>query len=147
MHLRLRSGPSLTYQSRCQSSRYWYAPSRNEPEPHAGSRMRSLAASAGVRPVPLSRKAGRGGQRFSHRVLDDVIDDVAGRVVVAAGLLHLGLVFDFGLMLLGQANHLAEELLVDLTENLGRKHGKRIRADRVVKIVNDGAQRLIVDLE
>ena len=27
---------------RCQSSRCWYAPMRNEPEPHAGSRMRSL---------------------------------------------------------------------------------------------------------
>src|SRR3989338_779098 len=31
-----------TYQSPCQSSRYWYAPRRNEPEPQAGSRIFSF---------------------------------------------------------------------------------------------------------
>src|SRR3989338_8286003 len=42
------SGSFATYQSRCQSSRYWYAPRRNEPEPQAGSRMRILEISFGV---------------------------------------------------------------------------------------------------
>src|SRR4051812_14225347 len=34
------AGPSAIYQSRCQSRRYSYAPSKNEPEPQAGSKTR-----------------------------------------------------------------------------------------------------------
>src|SRR3990172_4991157 len=43
------SGSLATYQSRCQSSRYWYAPRRNEPEPQAGSRIFSFDTDFGFR--------------------------------------------------------------------------------------------------
>src|SRR5260221_1254679 len=50
------SGSDATYCFWCQSSRYWYAPSKNEPEPHAGSRMRSLAACLGVMIGPIGAR-------------------------------------------------------------------------------------------
>src|SRR3989304_4407929 len=43
------SGSLAIYQSRCQSSRYWYAPRRNEPEPQAGSRIFSFDTDFGFR--------------------------------------------------------------------------------------------------
>ena len=47
-------------------------------------------------------------------VSDDVLDDVGGRVIDAAGFLDLRLLFDLGLMAGGEPDDFAKELLVDL---------------------------------
>jgi hypothetical protein len=51
-------------------------------------------------------------------VFDDVIDDVRRSVLEAAGFLHLGLVLDLRLMTRGKPDHLAQELLVNLAQDL-----------------------------
>ena len=53
----------------------------------------------------------------ADRVLDDVLDDVGGRVIDAAGFLDLRLLFDLRLMPGRKPDDLAEKLLVDLAEN------------------------------
>ena len=69
-------------------------------------------------------------EQLADGVLDDVIDDVGGRVVDAAGLADLGLFLDLGLVAGGQADHLAQELLVDLAEDLGRQDARIHRGCR-----------------
>src|SRR3989304_3889302 len=146
------SGLSLMYQSRCQSNRYWYAPIRNEPEPQAGSRMRSLAASLGViffcpalaNPLPCGSRLNDGAglrlnsrlssppsafrlppsaiKKLSHRVAHDVVYNISGRVINAAGLAHLWLFLDLGLVPFCEPDYLAQELLVDLAQDFGWKY-------------------------
>ena len=58
--------------------------------------------------------------------LDDVVHDVGGRVVDAAGLLDLGLFLDLGAVAGGEADDLAEELLVHLAEDVGREDGELV---------------------
>ena len=79
-------------------------------------------------------------------VVDDVIDDVAGGVVDAAGFANFGLFFDLGNAFGRQADDLAQELLVDLPEDLDRNFLKDIRAG-VVEAFDDLTQDLIVDLQ
>ena len=110
---------------------------RNEPEPQAGSRMRSSAACFGVLP----------SSSLPTVFFDDVVDDVGRRVVDAAGLLDLGLVLDLGLMAGREADHLAEELLVDLPEDVGRQHRELVGALGVVEALEDVLERLVVDRE
>jgi hypothetical protein len=69
---------------------------RNEPEPQAGSRLRSLAA--------LFRRFVF--QQLANRVLNDVIDDVGGCVINTACFLDLWFVFNFCLMPLGEPDDL-----------------------------------------
>ena len=93
---------------------------RKEPEPQAGSRILSLAACLGVLP----------SSSLPTVCLDDVVHDVGGRVVDAAGLLDLGLFLDHGAVAFGEADDLAEELLVDLAEDVGGEDGELVGAAR-----------------
>ena len=52
--------------------------------------------------------------------MDDVIDDIAGGVVDAAGFAHFGLLFNFRLPGGREADDASQELLVDLPEDLDR---------------------------
>ena len=72
-------------------------------------------------------------EQLADRVLDDVVDDVGRRVVDAAGLLDLGLVLDHGAVAGREADHLAEELLVDLAEDVGGQHAELVGAVGVVQ--------------
>ena len=63
-------------------------------------------------------------QQFADGVLDDVIDDVRGRVINAARFFDLGFVFDLRLMAFGEADDFAEELFVNLAENVGWQNRK-----------------------
>ena len=97
------------YQSRCQSRRNWYAPIRNEPEPHAGSRIVSFATSLGVFPFTGSPTV----------LLHDIFHDVLWGVEDPARLLHFRLLLHLRLVPVREPDHLAEELLVHLAEDLG----------------------------
>ncbi len=55
-------------------------------------------------------------QQFFHCVLDNIINNVRGRVINAASFLDFRLVLDFCVVTSGEANHLAEELLIDLAK-------------------------------
>ena len=79
--------------------------------------------------------------------LDDVLDDVGGGVIDPAGLLHLGLVLDHGVVPGGQADDLAQELLVDLAEDIGGHHGELVGAVGVVQVGEDVFERLVVDVQ
>jgi len=79
-------------------------------------------------------------------VVDDVIDDIAGGVVDAAGFADFGLFFDLGDAFGRQADDLAQELLVDLPEDLDRDLLEDIRAG-VVEAFDDLTQDLIIDLQ
>ena len=68
--------------------------------------------------------------------LDDVIDDVGGRVVDAACFLDLGLFFDFCPMSFGETDDFAEELLVDLAENICRENGEFVGLIGVVEALD-----------
>jgi hypothetical protein len=69
-------------------------------------------------------------EQFVDGVLDDVIDNVSGRVIYAACFLNFRFVFDFGAMAFGQANNLAEKLFVNLAENVGWQNRKFVRTFR-----------------
>ena len=60
-------------------------------------------------------------QQPADRVLDDILHDICRRVIHPAGLLDFGLVLDLGLVAGGQPDHLAQELLVDLAQDVGRQ--------------------------
>jgi len=58
-----------------------------------------------------------------------------------------GLVFDLGLVPCSQSYHLAEELLIDLAEDVGRQDRELVRAVRVVETADYLFERLVVDVE
>ena len=101
---------------------------RKEPEPQAGSRILSLAACLGVLP----------SSSLPTVCLDDVVHDVGGRVIDAAGLPDFGLFLDLGAVAFGQADDFAEELLVDLAEDVGREDGE------VVGLIRGSRGRLMM---
>ncbi len=65
-------------------------------------------------------------------MLDDVVYDVGGRVVDAAGLLDLGLLLDLGAVAGGQPDDLTEELLVDGPQNISADYRELVGALRIV---------------
>jgi hypothetical protein len=80
-------------------------------------------------------------------VLDDVLDDVGGGVVNAAGFFDFGFFFDDGVMALGEANDFAEELFVNLAEDIGRKSGEDVWALGIVEALEDAFEEFVVDFE
>jgi len=78
--------------------------------------------------------------------LDDVIDDIAGSVVDTAGFAHFGLFFNFCLPCGCEADNAAQELLVDLPEDLNRNLVEHIRAGKVGAL-DDLAQDFVIDLQ
>ena len=80
-------------------------------------------------------------------MLDDVVHDVLGRVVHPAGLADLRLLLDLGPVGLRQPDHLAQELLVDLPQNLRRQDGELIRALGVVQSTEDVLEELVVEAQ
>ena len=86
-------------------------------------------------------------EQFADCVLDDVIDDVGGRVINAARFLDFGFVFDSRLMPFGKTNDFAEKLFVNLTENIGWQNGKFVRAIGIVQTSDDSLEYRIVDFE
>ena len=110
---------------------------RKEPEPQAGSRMLSFGDL-------LGRLA---FDQFAHGLPDDVVHDVGGRVIDAAGFLDLRLVLHHGAVALGEADDLAEKLLIDLAEDVGGDDGEYVRAVGVVEAAQDVAQELVVEVQ
>ena len=76
--------------------------------------------------------------------LDDVVHDVGGGVIDAAGLLDFGLFLDHGSMAFGEADDLAEELLVHLAEDVRREGGEDVGRLGVVEAPDDVPEELVV---
>ena len=85
-------------------------------------------------------------QQSSNRVLDDVVDDIPGGVVDPAGFAHIGLFFYLGLPPGRQADDTAQELLVDLPQDLDRDLVEHIGAG-IVGAFDHLAQDLVIDLQ
>ena len=86
-------------------------------------------------------------KKFANGVLDDVIHDVGRRVVNTAGLFDFRLFLDDGTMALGEADDFAEELLIDLAENVRRQRGENVGTLRVIKALENVAQEFVVEVE
>lgn len=80
-------------------------------------------------------------------ILDDVIDDVGRGVIDAAGLSDFRLLLHLGLVALGQLDHLAEKLLVDVAEDLRPQDRELVGALRVIEALEDIFQDLVIDLQ
>jgi len=80
-------------------------------------------------------------------VLDDVVHDVGRRVIDAAGLADLRLLFDLGVMAGGEADHLSQELLVDVPEDIQPQDRKFVGAFRIIEVIEDLLENLVVDLD
>ena len=72
-------------------------------------------------------------KEFADGLLDNVVHDVGGSVINAAGLLDFRLVVHHGAVAFREPDDLAQELLIDLAENVGGKDGKLIRAFGIIQ--------------
>ena len=99
-------------------------PARGSPCARRGGQARDLAQRHAL-------------QQLAHGLPHDGIHDVGGRVEDAAGLAHLRLLLHLGPVPGGQADHLAQELLVDLAQDVGRQHGELVGAVGVVEALED----------
>ena len=85
---------------------------------------------------------------FPDRVLDDIVHDVGRRVIDSAGLSHLRLFFDLGLMALGQPDDLAQEPLINRAQDLDGQHAEVIgRPEFEIEALQDRFDHLVVDGE
>ncbi len=80
----------------------------------------------------------------TNRIFHNVIYNIRRRVINAARLLDLRLILDDCPVSFGQADNLAQKLLIHLAENVGRQHGKFIRAVRIVEALDDVFQRFVI---
>jgi hypothetical protein len=70
-------------------------------------------------------------------VLNDVIDDVGGRIIDAARLADLGLFLDPGLVAGREADYFAEELFIHLAEDVRGEDRELVGAVGVVEAFED----------
>ena len=87
------------------------------------------------------------GEQFADGVLDDVVDDVGGGVIDAAGFFDFGFVFDFGAVGFGEGDDFAEELFIDLAEDVGGEDGEFVGGVGVVEVFEDVFEGFVVDGE
>ena len=80
-------------------------------------------------------------------MLDDVVDDVGRGVVDAACFFDFWFFLDDGAVAFGKADNLAEELLVDLSEDFGGQNGKLVGAVGIIEVGEDVFEYLVVDAE
>ena len=87
-------------------------------EEEGAAAARHVEHAEGVRGSSASEIGGASAfNLFADGVMDDVVHDVGGGVVHAAGLAHFGFLLDFGLMSGGQADDFAEEAFINRTED------------------------------
>src|SRR5688572_8187520 len=76
-----------------------------------------------------------------------MVHDITWGIVDPPGLPYLRFLFDHSTVAGGNAYDLAEELLVDLAQDLHRHHRELVRALRVVEPSYDPLQRLVFHLK
>src|SRR4051794_7446054 len=76
-------------------------------------------------------------EQFADRLLDDVLDDVSGRVVDATGFLDLRLVFYFRAVPFSERDDLAEKLFIDLPKDIGRQDRELVGTFGIIEATND----------
>ena len=80
-------------------------------------------------------------------MLDDVLHNIGGGVIDAAGFLHLRLLFHLRLVPGREPDDLAEKLLIDLAENFGGEDRELVGALGIVEPADDVFEHLVVDLQ
>ena len=117
--------------------------------PAGTTRSRKPCPGRGTAACPLRAGQLRRASPFdlpADGVLDDVIDDVGRRVVDAAGLADLGLFLDLGLVAGRQPDHLAQEPLVDGSQDFDGQDAEVIgRTVGEVQALQDRLENLVVD--
>jgi hypothetical protein len=63
---------------------------------------------------------------FAHRILHNIVDDVSRRIIDAACLFDFRFVLDFGPVSRREVDDLPQKLLIDMTQDIGRKNRKLI---------------------
>ena len=102
-----------------------------------GPQQEGTGAAGGVHDLDLgSLVGGFAFQQLPNGVFNDVIHDVLGGVIDAAGFAHLGLFLDLCLVPGRQADHLAQKLLINLPKDLDRNLFEDIGAG-VVEALDD----------
>ena len=83
-------------------------------------------------------------EQFTDCIFYDLIDDIAGRIENTASLFDLRFIFNGGAVSGREVDDLAKELLVDLSQDIGRQDREFIRAVRVIEIFNDLLECFVV---
>ena len=106
------------------------------------------AAASGIEDAQLCCLVGRFSlEQYPNRVFHNVIDDIGGRVINAAGFADLGFVFDPRHSAAGQLDDFAQKALVDLPQDIGGQDGKLVGAVGIIEVVDDIAQRFVAELD
>ena len=131
-------------------SRYW----RQVPIQQVliGTGEEGAAAAGGIEDAQLGRCVRcHPFQQRADGVLDDVVDDIARRVIDAAGFAHFGFFFDrddwSSIAIAAHFDDLAEEALVDLAEDVGADDRELVAAFGRIEIVDDAAQDAVDDVD
>ena len=113
-----------------------------------GAEEEGAGAAGGVEDGEVLDRFGRlAGEEGADRLLDDVADDVGGRVVDAAGFADFGLFLDDGPVVGGEMDNLAEELFVNVAEDLGGGDGEGVGTFWPVEGGDDLLQNGVVESE
>jgi hypothetical protein len=84
---------------------------------------------------------------LSDSLPDNVIHDVSGRVIDSARFLDLGLVLDDAVVSGCEPDDLAQELLVNMAEDIGRDDRKLIGTFRIIKPLEEIVEQVVVYAE
>ena len=113
-----------------------------------GAKEEGAGAAGGVEDAEFfDLFGGFAGDERAGGLADDVVHDVGGRVVDAAGFADLGLFLDLHLVGAVELDDLAEELFVDVAEDVGGDDGEGVGALGPVEGGEDFLEDGVVEIE
>jgi len=84
---------------------------------------------------------------FELHALDDVIDDIGGRVIDTASFSHRWFVLAAGAVAGGQGDDLAAELFIDRAEDIGGQDREFVGAVRIIEVDDEVLENPVVEDE
>ena len=116
-----------------------------------GAGQEGAAATGGVKRAQLGGLLGRFAcQQVAQRIFDDVVNNIGGRVINAAGFAHFGFFFDHDPRFARGAAHFddfAEKSFVDLPKNIGGDDRKFVTALRRIQREDDFLQDIVGNIK
>ena len=104
------------------------------------------AAAGGIEDTQLGGFVGSFSfQQFADRVFHDVVDDIGGRVINAAGFADFGFLFHPRRAAFAEFDDLAEEAFVYLAEDIGGQYRKLVGTVGIIEFVDEVAQRFVAE--